>query len=87
MALRPMTRALAWQDGVLLVRNLYAEQDERLETTVVVSVAERRAADSLARDVQARFGDELTVHLIGDALAPRRFTHAALEGARLGVAV
>lgn len=87
MTLRPMTRALTWLDGSLLVRNLYSDNEERLEAALVVTVAERRAADSLARKIWALPGDQPTVHLIGDALAPRRFTHAALEGARVGAAV
>jgi 2,4-dienoyl-CoA reductase (NADPH2) len=87
MTLRPMTRALAWQGGRLLVRNLYSDREEQLEAALVVTVSQRRAADSLARNMWARPGDQPTVHLIGDALAPRRFTHAALEGARVGLAV
>lgn len=87
MSLHPMMRALTWQDGTLLVQNLYAEHDEKLDAALVVTVDERRAADSLAKNLKARFGDELAFHLIGDALAPRRFTHAALEGARTGLVI
>jgi hypothetical protein len=49
-------------------------------------VGERRAADGLAGELE-RALPSTPVHLIGDALAPRRMTHAALEGARVGRAV
>jgi hypothetical protein len=38
----------------------------------------------LARELEGRVPE---VHVIGDALAPRRMMHATLEGARVGVAL
>ena len=40
--------------------------------------------DRLARDLEGRIP---TVHVVGDALAPRRIMHATLEGARAGLAI
>jgi 2,4-dienoyl-CoA reductase (NADPH2) len=82
----PVTRALSWFDGVLRVENLYGRRETRIEAAAVVVVSERRAADGLAADL-GRALPSTPVHLIGDALAPRRMTHAALEGARVGQAV
>jgi 2,4-dienoyl-CoA reductase (NADPH2) len=79
----PMTRAIAWRDGVLRAVNLYSERESAYQAATVVVVPARRAADGLARDVE-RVLPGVPVHVIGDALAPRRMTHAALEGMRIG---
>lgn len=79
----PMTRAIAWRDGALRAVNLYSERESAYQAATVVVVPARRAADGLARDVE-RVLPGVPVHVIGDALAPRRMTHAALEGMRIG---
>jgi 2,4-dienoyl-CoA reductase (NADPH2) len=82
-SLVPMTRALSWFNGVLRVENLYGRRESRIEAATVVVVSERRASDGLAGELE-RALPSIPVHVIGDALAPRRMTHAALEGARIG---
>jgi 2,4-dienoyl-CoA reductase-like NADH-dependent reductase (Old Yellow Enzyme family) len=83
----PMTRALEWRDGTLRVVDLYAGRESTLEAAVLIVVRPRRAADSLVREVEKAVPAGVPVHLIGDALAPRRMTHAALEGVRIGLVV
>jgi NADPH-dependent 2,4-dienoyl-CoA reductase/sulfur reductase-like enzyme len=82
----PMTRAQRWRDGALHVTNLYGGGESALDAALVIAVRRRHAADQLARDVE-RALPSVAVHVIGDALAPRRMAHAALEGARIGLAV
>jgi 2,4-dienoyl-CoA reductase-like NADH-dependent reductase (Old Yellow Enzyme family) len=82
----PMTRVLRWRKGVLHVTNLFGGGESTLDAAVVVAVRRRHVADQLARDVE-RVLPSVVVHVIGDALAPRRMTHAALEGARVGLVV
>ena len=58
---------------------------ERLVEAATVVVACGTAPDDrLARALEGRVPE---VHVIGDALAPRRMMHATLEGARVGVAL
>jgi 2,4-dienoyl-CoA reductase (NADPH2) len=83
----PMSRAVRWHDGVLHVTNLYGGGESTLEAAVVVAVRRRLAADQLARELEQSLPAATPVHVIGDALAPRRMTHAALEGARIGLVV
>jgi 2,4-dienoyl-CoA reductase (NADPH2) len=87
VAVVPMTRAVAWRGGVLRTVNLYSGVETEYAAAAVVVTRERRAADSLAAEVRQAVADRVAVHVIGDALAPRRMTHAALEGARIGTAV
>jgi 2,4-dienoyl-CoA reductase (NADPH2) len=79
----PMTRAIEWCDGMLRAVNLYSEQESTYDAATVIVVRTRCAADGLAREVEQALPG-VPVHVIGDALAPRRLTHAALEGLRVG---
>jgi 2,4-dienoyl-CoA reductase (NADPH2) len=83
----PMSRAVRWHASVLRVTNLYGGGESALDAAVVIAVRRRQATDQLARDVEQRLPAGTAVHVIGDALAPRRMTHAALEGARIGLVV
>jgi 2,4-dienoyl-CoA reductase (NADPH2) len=87
VTLLPMTRAVGWRDGVLRLTQLYAGTESTLEASTVIVVQQRVANDSLAQEVEALLPETAAVHVIGDALAPRRMTHAALEGMRIGLAV
>ncbi|HEX4019158.1 MAG TPA: FAD-dependent oxidoreductase [Frankiaceae bacterium] len=81
----PVTRALEWRDGALRVVDLYAGRESTLDAAVVIVVRQRHAADALVQEVEQALPVGVPVHLIGDALAPRRMTHAALEGVRIGL--
>ena len=56
----------------------------RIEGCTVVLACGLRPDDSLARALDGRVPE---VHVIGDALAPRRMMHATLEGARVAQAL
>jgi hypothetical protein len=60
---------------------LTKQPGEREEIDLVVAACGGRAADTLYHEAREH-GRE--VHLIGDALAPRRLMDAILDGARLG---
>jgi 2,4-dienoyl-CoA reductase-like NADH-dependent reductase (Old Yellow Enzyme family)/thioredoxin reductase len=51
-----------------------------------VVLAHTRRPDPLATRIAVR-GQERPVYIVGDALAPRRLTHAVLEGARFGASL
>jgi pyruvate/2-oxoglutarate dehydrogenase complex dihydrolipoamide dehydrogenase (E3) component len=55
--------------------------ERRVEQVTVVLASGLLPNDHLARQLNGRLDE---VHLIGDALAPRRIMHANLEGARVG---
>ena len=54
---------------------------------MVVSWLADGSIDSIHWALERLLPESVPVHVIGDALAPRRMTHAALEGARIGLAV
>ncbi len=87
VTLLPLTRAIDWHGGVLRVRNLFAGTESILEAAAVIAVRRRCAADDLANAAERVVSDAVPVHVVGDALAPRRMTHAALEGMRIGLVV
>ncbi len=87
VTLLPMTRAVRWQASALHIMNLFAGTESALDAAAVVVVQRRVAADGLARELERSAPADVPVHVIGDALAPRRMTHAALEGARIGLVV
>jgi 2,4-dienoyl-CoA reductase (NADPH2) len=83
----PMTRAIEWRDGVVRVVNLYSGRESTYDAAAVIVVRQRQPADRLAQEVEHVLAAGVPVHVIGDALAPRRMTHAALEGVRIGMVV
>ncbi|HEX4431340.1 MAG TPA: hypothetical protein VHZ96_18870, partial [Frankiaceae bacterium] len=83
----PVTRALEWRAGSLRVVDLYAGRESTLRAAAVIVVRPRHAADGLVHEVEQALPAGVPVHLVGDALAPRRMTHAALEGVRIGLVV
>jgi 2,4-dienoyl-CoA reductase-like NADH-dependent reductase (Old Yellow Enzyme family)/NAD(P)-dependent dehydrogenase (short-subunit alcohol dehydrogenase family) len=81
----PMTAATGFTDGVLATRNSLTGEPGRIEGVDSVVLAGGRKPDNgLAAELSAQ---GLQVHLIGDALSPRRMLHATLDGARLGRAI
>jgi 2,4-dienoyl-CoA reductase-like NADH-dependent reductase (Old Yellow Enzyme family)/thioredoxin reductase len=78
---QPLTALAAIDGSTVRTRNTVTNAPGQVDgVDTVIVVAERRPADGLAAGLRAA-GHE--VHLIGDALAPRRMMHANLEGVRL----
>jgi 2,4-dienoyl-CoA reductase-like NADH-dependent reductase (Old Yellow Enzyme family)/thioredoxin reductase len=70
-------------DGGASVVNTLTGTETFLPGVAVVLACGLVADDRLARQLHER----LSVHVIGDALAPRRIMHATLDGARIATAI
>ena len=82
VSIRPVTAAGAFADRRLAVSNsLTGVPDVIEDVDSVVAVDGRIGNDGLAAALREISPE---VHLIGDALSPRRMLHATLDGARLG---
>jgi NADPH-dependent 2,4-dienoyl-CoA reductase/sulfur reductase-like enzyme len=81
VTIMPMTGLTAIEGATVRTRNTLTNAPGQVDgVDTVILIAERRPRDELAERLRAA-GFE--VHLIGDALAPRRMMHANLEGVRL----
>lgn len=70
------------EGGAVVLKHFYSRRESRIEdAAAVVWVGPQRANDELAARCRARGVETLVV---GDAFAPRRLTHAILEGYRAG---
>lgn len=79
-----LTAVTAIVGGQLYLRDLATGEQERMSGVDWVIAAHGRApADELA----AQLAEYVKTYAIGDALAPRRLTHAILEGARFGASI
>jgi 2,4-dienoyl-CoA reductase-like NADH-dependent reductase (Old Yellow Enzyme family)/thioredoxin reductase len=65
-----------------VVCNAFTGAERCIDAAGVVLVCGQRPNDALAGALRGKVAE---VHLVGDALAPRRIVHATLEGARAGV--
>jgi 2,4-dienoyl-CoA reductase-like NADH-dependent reductase (Old Yellow Enzyme family) len=81
--IRPFTAATRLADGVLHVRHTLTNAAGAIEQPGTVIDVDARTADATAATRFAGLGAR--VHVIGDALAPRRMLHATLDGSRLAL--
>jgi len=81
--IRTTTAGEGFAHRMLALRNSFTNQKTVLEDVdTVIAIDGRIPEDGLA----ARLADVAPeVHVIGDALSPRRMLHATLDGARLGL--
>ncbi|MCW2570905.1 MAG: FAD-dependent oxidoreductase, partial [Frankiales bacterium] len=77
------TRARSVEAGQLLTCDLFGGPEQLMSPATVVVAAGRVASTGLSTALGSA---GIAHHVIGDALAPRRLTHAVLEGARFGLA-
>lgn len=75
-----MTAVTGWRDGVLSTEHVFSAKAAQIPAGAVV-LAHGRAANHVAA------ADVGEAYVIGDALAPRRITHAVLEGQRFGATI
>ncbi|MFV2020143.1 FAD-dependent oxidoreductase [Micromonospora sp. LOL_023] len=80
VTITPMTRVRRWVGDTVEVEQLFSGHRSTVPAGAVV-LAHGRAA---ATDLRTALPAQLRRQLVGDALAPRRLTHAVLEGARFG---
>jgi pyruvate/2-oxoglutarate dehydrogenase complex dihydrolipoamide dehydrogenase (E3) component len=72
------------EHGDAAITQTFTGSETLLPQVTVVLACGQRPDDRLATELRGRIA---AVHLIGDALAPRRIGHATLEGARVGAAL
>jgi 2,4-dienoyl-CoA reductase-like NADH-dependent reductase (Old Yellow Enzyme family)/thioredoxin reductase len=70
-------------DGAV-VAETFTKQDRRVDAVTVVLACGLLPDERLAQQLRGRVPE---VHVVGDALAPRRMMHATLDGARTGHAL
>lgn len=80
----PMRRAVRWRKGELDTEHTFGGAAQTFGAGGVILASGRAAAPAAAVDPLTGHAPE---YVVGDALAPRRITHAVLEGARFGVSV
>lgn len=84
VVVRTLTALRAIDRGRVQLQDLATGELEALaDVDLVVAAHGRVAADELV----AQLAPAVKTYAIGDALAPRRFTHAILEGARFGASL
>jgi pyruvate/2-oxoglutarate dehydrogenase complex dihydrolipoamide dehydrogenase (E3) component len=71
-------------DSAATITQTFGGREQHLEDVTVVLACGQLPDDHLAIELKDKIPE---VHLIGDALAPRRIMHATLEGARVGTAL
>jgi NADPH-dependent 2,4-dienoyl-CoA reductase/sulfur reductase-like enzyme len=82
VVMRPLTAAVRLEGGTLTVRNSLTRADSKITgVDSLVVIDGRQPVDGLAAQLKGLVKE---IHLIGDALSPRRMLHATLDGARLG---
>ncbi|MDO9490115.1 MAG: FAD-dependent oxidoreductase [Sphingomonadaceae bacterium] len=85
VAIHCFTAATELRDGVLLTRNTLTNAPGRIDAPGDIVDADSRIANSAMATELAGIAAQL--HVIGDALAPRRMLHATLDGSRLGLQI
>lgn len=85
VAIHSFTAATERRDGALLTRNTLTNAPGRLDTPGDLVNVDARIANSAMATRLAGIAPRL--HVIGDALAPRRMLHATLDGSRLGLQI
>ncbi len=78
----PTTAAIGFADRTLATRNSLTGAAGSIADIDSVVMAGGRTSDNMLAETIRPLG--LPIHLIGDALSPRRMLHATLDGARLG---
>lgn len=83
----PMRRVTGWSGGMVQFEHLFSGRSGQLLASTVVMAMGREAVAGLAGELATRAASTVPIYVVGDALAPRRITHAVLEGARHGAAL
>jgi NADPH-dependent 2,4-dienoyl-CoA reductase/sulfur reductase-like enzyme len=79
-----VTKLVSVQGGGATLLDTFTREPRDLDDVTVVLACGLVADDTLARTLEGRVPE---IHVIGDALAPRRMMHATVEGARVGRAL
>jgi len=72
------------EHGGATITHTFTRRDRRIDDVTIVLACGLLPNDRLAEELGGRITE---VHVVGDALAPRRIMHATLEGARVALSV
>lgn len=84
VTLLPLHRAVAYEAGRVLVQHVLTGRQQVLEADAAVVAAAARANAELATALRGRVPE---IHVVGDAVTPRRVHDAILEGTRAARAI
>ncbi len=85
IVMKPHTNVLAVEEDGLRVENVWSHAERRIDSIdTIVMATGYRSIDDLYRLLDGHVAE---LHLIGDAMAPRRLPNAMLEATRAGRAV
>ncbi|TRM10570.1 FAD-dependent oxidoreductase [Lentibacillus cibarius] len=84
VVLSPNQQLAGQKDGHLLLRDVWSGNERRVDDVdLVIFVGYQTAEDTLYEQVK-QADPQVDVHMIGDAIAPRRLSDAISEGVRIG---
>ena len=78
------TRLVRVQDGAAILKNKFSGREETARRRPSHWIGSLRARDDLAKALSPPHAN---IHVIGDAVAPRRLVDAIAEGRRAGILV
>jgi 2,4-dienoyl-CoA reductase (NADPH2) len=81
---RVLTELASCEPGMACLMNMTSGEAENVACDLTVLQTGRRSVDDLFKRLR---GGAIETHAIGDCVAPRRISHAILEGHRLGCAL
>jgi 2,4-dienoyl-CoA reductase-like NADH-dependent reductase (Old Yellow Enzyme family) len=84
VVLSPNQLLIGTQNGRLLLRNVWSGRERIVDEADLLVFVGYQAAESGLFEQLAESTPDLEVHLVGDAVAPRRLSDAVLEGVRAG---
>lgn len=84
VVVRLTSKLIAVEKTDAVIEHTLTREQFRQEDVTVVLACGMAPNDTLARQLEGRVPD---VHLLGDALAPRRIMHATIEGARAAMEI
>jgi pyruvate/2-oxoglutarate dehydrogenase complex dihydrolipoamide dehydrogenase (E3) component len=80
----PNTRLVRVQDGAVVLKNKFSGREENAAATAIHWIGSVRARDEFSKSLRL---PRANIHVIGDAVAPRRLIDAVAEGRRAGILV
>ena len=84
VVLSPNQLLVGPRDGRLLLRDVWSGRERMVDEADLLVFVGYQAAESELFELLTEAAPDLEVHLVGDAVAPRRLNDAVSEGVRVG---
>jgi len=84
VVLSPNQLLIGNRNGRLLLRDVWSDRERIVDEADLLVFVGYQAAETGLFEQLAESVSDLEIHLVGDALAPRRLSDAVLEGVRVG---